>query len=427
MRKIKELWRTNYIFFILISTFLPFLYSCSTLNVEKISKEEFHTVRNPQKKITLNRTRFGIPLRRFGRDLALVIDRPNVIGIGSIVNESPDKRIPAQFKQVIITSSAKLLSSPLAEKKIYIVDINTLTDFYSLVSRLIPSKRAIRIRIDGSVTEADKIIAKNFHFSPESTVGRGKGESDIGSSYESSAGAEVITLDLQASTNGVILPLGYSSCTLTIYQRERGAEFSLFSRYLGFSLGGTYEVNDSKSYALRLLTEFSLIQILGRIFLVPYWHCFHNTITQGKDINSETLDQIMIQYLQENWNLKAEQEKWKEYSRIVKIYLDYYVKKPVNIDPFTPEGLKNLQLIVKALSHYFGYEDPLSFETYFKIFDNMPFCGFPRKEDLFDLLNSISFDNETPQKFPSLDIDIQPRNSYGQQNKTPRKLYSEKR
>jgi len=354
--------------------------SCSTLDVERTTQENLQIVRNDNKDILSKVTKYELPLRRFGRDLSIFSPKVRVIGIAPIVNESPDKNIPKVISRMMVSTAVKMISSPLAQKYIYIVDLESVSDFYSFVLNLTPPPQ-VRIRIDGGITEGDVVLSKNINTNPEGTIGRGKGNSDLSANYEFSAGAEAITLDLNASIDGLTFPLGYASNTLFVYKREEGMGFTLSNNILGFSIGGNYNLNDSKSHAIRLLTEFSMIQLIGRITQSPYWHCYK--------INM--IDKPLINYMHEEWETLSEREKWKRYANVLKVYLDYYVKKKINLDTSTEHGLSNVKELVKKLRSYFNVEDDiLSFKSYFTLYNNMPFCSYPKDSSLHLYLNEVS-------------------------------------
>jgi len=373
---------------IFLITFMLLTMSCaSSIDVEKESKKYLHTVRN-DKKVISEETKYEFPLRNFGRDLAFFNADSIVIGIYPVTNETTDRTIPIQFKRLLLTAASKLASSPTAFKYIKVIDADIQADIYSALLRdykILDAPAFLTIGIEGSVTEADKIINKYLNSSIDATIGKGKGTTDTGISLDKGSGAKVLTLDLNAinKKDNSLFPLGYSSNTMILLQRDKGGSFSLYILGNGFSLGGNFSVNDSQSYALRMLAEFSLIQLLGRIVNVPYWHC----------VGTMNPDRVMVQYMVEEWDSFDKNEKIAKYAEIARMFFSYYVTglikngklkiSPIKFDTSSLEGRKNTIRFIKLLCKFYGIKPELEkFDTYLKLFNEMPFCSYPRNKEL---------------------------------------------
>jgi hypothetical protein len=204
----------------------------------------------------------------------------------------------------------------------------------------------------------------------------------------------------------------------------------------GFSLGGTASVSDSPNFALRLLTEFSLMQLLGRIYTVPYWHC----------VKTRNDDEVLYQYMVEDWEasplLPKEGESYKDsklgkYADIARLFYGYYIakdakagrvysyykvrengrevekkvpgiaflreeKKIAIIEDVDENGnpirvqqeivvkkvnKENVEKFIKTLMKFYNIEgDMYSFDVYYKLLNETPFCGYPYDDKLKDYL-----------------------------------------
>jgi hypothetical protein len=373
---------------VLFLSFLSlFISSCaSTLNVHKEGKR-YISSRKERKQIYSNVTKYEFPLRNFGRDAALFLEGPLFVGIYPLENETTDKKIPARIKRLILTAAAKIQSSPIAYK--YLRFIDTEVEDFSAISRarietnigdIIPQS----IGIEGAITESDKVIYQYMNSSLDATIGNGKGATDTGTSYDTNKCVKVLTLDLNAVQKqfNTLLPLGYSSNTLLIFQDQKGGSFSLYIMGNGFSIGGDFMIQDSIDYGIRLLSEFSLMQILGRIIEVPYWHCLKT--------NNE--DKVMLQYMAEEWSTFDEKRKLDQYSKLIKMYISYYAYDFLDPSWFTTQnssGKKNIITFVQEMLKYLGKENynVFDFKAYYAIFNNMPFCSYPKEKWVKEVLH----------------------------------------
>ncbi len=418
----------------------------ATMKIEKATEKIFNAVRG-EKKIMANKTKYEIPLRLFGRDLAYIIGEPRTLTISSIRNETNDPTIADNIYGILTTTITKLTSSPIAGKYLTIYTGAT-------------AEAVAGINISGKITELDQILSTGLTANLDATFGGGSTKTDTSVSLDKNNVAKVLTLDLHAQvstgTYTLALPLGYASNTSILYKKSEGSSFSLYILGSGFSIGGNAAVADAPNYVLRMLTEFSMMQLLGRIYTVPYWHCY----------KTRNNDEVMFQYLVEEWvtlpTLPENDKDYKDsklgrYADIARLFYGYYlageessgkvysykkvkvkengriVEKEIKVpgiaflrkevitkqvedvdengNPIIRKervevrkvNEENVKKFIKILMDFFHTGNNLySFDTYYKLFNQAPFCSYPYNDKLKDyLLTKIQ-----EEKFVAHDNDI---------------------
>jgi len=388
-----------------LSIFL--LTSCSGFNYDRLVQEELYKRKEAKiNKIFETKTKLELPLRTFGRDFAYIQFKPYTIGIYPIQNETKAKNIPLTIQRIILTAGYKLLSSPVAYTRLKFINVNFLEDrYYLTVYRRGFIPPSITFSIEGSITEYDTIVESYNDFSGDITVGGGSTTTDAGVSFNKSEGITVLTLDLNFLNKRVnaLLPLGYSSNSLVLARKGKGNAFYLYLLGNGITLGRDIYVINSTSLGLRFLTEFSLIQLLGRVDTLPYWHCL-------RDRNVK--DDLLIKYMREEWYKLNEERKLLRYSKLAKLYFGYYIARyiPTDIrgritfDIKTKEGKNNTIRLINLLKRFYRLEktDFYNFNAYLYLWKQSPFCGYPRNRSLEEYF-SKNINEKTFEPSPKFD------------------------
>ena len=417
---------------ILASSVLSFgAVSCTSelavMKLEKATKKIIKKVRG-EKEVQTNETKYSIPLRLFGRDLAYVVGSKRIMSISYIENQTSDPTLYSTITGILNTAVTKLTSSPLAARNL---EIYTLTE---------PQQVPGSINIMGAITESDQILNTTTTLNLDASFGGGSTRTDSSANLDRTNVAKVLSLDLhaQVSTGSLTtsLPLGYASNTMILYKKTEGGGFSLYIAGNGFTFGGSATVSDSANYAVRMLTEFSLLQLLGRIYTQPYWHC----------VRTKNQDRVMFQYMYEDWaNTKYDQGpndyykdvKIGKYADIARIFYGYYLAEPardgklkytvlerdketgklkkvkktfgalpflrkeyVEVEQVDQKGnkvrtkmevlrvnKKNVENFIKILLKYYNIKYPMTdFRAFFQLLNETPFCGYPYDRKLRDYL-----------------------------------------
>ena len=130
--------------------------------------------------------------------------------------------------------------------------------------------------INGGVTQFDKgIISKNDNFDIDTEFGSGRGDSDLRLDHDRSDDLSQIALDLNIFKyqDRTYLTGVATQNKIEIHRKRKKNRFGMFLNGSGIGYSKYTTLQQSKDEALRILTEYSLIQLLGRLYEVPYWRC----------------------------------------------------------------------------------------------------------------------------------------------------------
>ena len=130
--------------------------------------------------------------------------------------------------------------------------------------------------INGGVTQFDKgIISKSDNFDIDTEFGRGRGNTDMRFDHDRSDDLSQIALDLSIFRyqDRTYLTGIATQNKIEIHRKRKKNRFGMFLNGSGIGYSKYTTLQQSKDEALRILTEYSLIQLLGRLYEVPYWRC----------------------------------------------------------------------------------------------------------------------------------------------------------
>ena len=168
-------------------------------------------------------------------------------------------------------------------------------------------------RIIGGITGYDNLYTKSKSKYIDIYGGKGKGESDVSLDNTNDKEVTEITLDLALesfdSVKGLWTYVPFKSVSNTIYivkdKKSGGVNISITGLSLNFS--ETVNFGEGLHYALRLLSEKSLLDLLGKMDDLPYWSFYpvnylqqytNECITKIKNLNQlkEKIDYINLIY-----------------------------------------------------------------------------------------------------------------------------------
>lgn len=256
-------------------TFL--LASCSVMDwfLGKPSDSEVKEMDDEMSKsIGQHSTPYDNSLREFGK----MLDAYNISSIRVqskiISNQTAEKDLPDNISRMLISAINKIGNRVVYvpyDPSYVINEANTGGN----INRALP-----KIVIAGGITEYDKdMIEKGREAKPEVSIQKGDFGSnynhDGGAGYQAEGGISRITVDLQL--------LDYSSQaylsgiqainTINIRKSKLALGIGYFFQGSGMSVQYSLSKKQGKYYALRLLVELSVIEVLGKYFDVPYWEC----------------------------------------------------------------------------------------------------------------------------------------------------------
>jgi len=130
--------------------------------------------------------------------------------------------------------------------------------------------------INGGVTQFDKgIISESNNFDIDTEFGGGRGDTDLRFDHDRSDDLSSIALDLNIFKyqDRTYLSGVATQNKIEIHRKRKKNRFGMFLNGSGIGYSKYTTLQQSKDEALRILTEYSLIQLLGQLYEVPYWKC----------------------------------------------------------------------------------------------------------------------------------------------------------
>jgi hypothetical protein len=137
-------------------------------------------------------------------------------------------------------------------------------------------KNTPQLVINGAITQFDKgIISKSENRDLDLEFGGGDWRSDGRFNYDNSDSFSQIALDLNIFRykDRTFLSGVATSNKIEIHRKRRKNRFGFFLNGSGIGYSKYATLQQSKDEALRILSEYSLIQLLGRLYSIPYWKC----------------------------------------------------------------------------------------------------------------------------------------------------------
>ena len=150
--------------------------------------------------------------------------------------------------------------------------------------------------INGGITQFDKgIISKSNNFDLDTEFGSGDGDTDARFDYDRSDDLSQIALDLNIFKyqDRTYLTGVATQNKIEIHRKRKKNRFGLFLNGSGIGYSRYTTLQQSKDEALRILTEYSLIQLLGRLYEVPYWRC----VVPNLPVDEEIVDKKVAQFI----------------------------------------------------------------------------------------------------------------------------------
>jgi len=211
--------------------------------------------------------------------------------------------------------------------------------------------------INGGITQFDKgIISKSRNFDLDAEFGGYPWRSDSRYNKDNSDAISQIAMDLSIFRyrDRTYLPGVATTNKIEIHRRRKRNRFGMFLNGSGIGYSRYATLQQSKDEALRILSEYSLLQLLGRLYEVPYWKC----ITPNLPIDNIIVDRKVAQFTntkKENklklieqlislYNYKIKQDgkiSKQELNILAKIKKDYNIKSEISL---TPQFYKELYI-----------------------------------------------------------------------------------
>ena len=137
-------------------------------------------------------------------------------------------------------------------------------------------KNMPQLVIDGAITQFDKgILSNSSNLDVDLEFGARRGDTDFRYDHDRGDDLSQIALDLSVfkyKDRSYITGIATQN-KIEIHRKKRKDRFGLFLNGSGIGYSKYNTLQQSKDEALRILSEYSLIQLLGRLYEVPYWRC----------------------------------------------------------------------------------------------------------------------------------------------------------
>jgi len=215
--------------------------------------------------------------------------------------------------------------------------------------------------INGSITQFDKgYISESKNFDLDLEFGKGRGDTDTRFDHDRSKSLSQIAMDLNIfKYNDRSYVSGVATQNKIVISRERKKNrFGMFLNGSGLGYSKYATMQQSKDEALRILSEYSLIQLLGRLYQVPYWKC----TTPNMPIDKDIIDKKITQFNSVKKAVKI---------KLIKRLLNFYIQPAQKINGTLSKNDLNL-LTTISKTHNFKSKKILSENFYKELYINAP-------------------------------------------------------
>jgi hypothetical protein len=173
------------------------------------------------------------------------------------------------------------------------------------------------VLITGAITEFDRALASAGKANNlDLSFGGGRTESEISAERKATSTLSDLTLDLNLVDfdHQVMIPKAQSANSIRVLNEtfEHSYDFAIYGS--AFGLVSNTKYLQGRHSAIRLLVELSVLELLGRYTMVPYWRCIPN----GQP-DRVVLEQIERKFLAQDRATRAKwlQETLKDYGYVL--------------------------------------------------------------------------------------------------------------
>lgn len=215
---------------------------------------------------------FGDLLQAYPPRRPYPFEAPVIIDVGTILNYSGESGLPEDFATVLTTILSDI-GDAVAPKS-----PKTLVERGSDLNNYFPrSGPPADLTIRGSITEGEKRLSREFSVEMDilfedsgSDKGSRRNSVDSGGSTGREQEVWTLTLDLHLEDSRGLVAEAVSH-SVEVVRRGHSSSYGVFWRGSGVGVRTRSTMAQSKSHALRIAAQQSIIMLLGRHFRVPYW------------------------------------------------------------------------------------------------------------------------------------------------------------
>ena len=236
-----------------------------------ISKSMIPKMQMPQQEVVSNDTKYDVSLQMMG-DMIYEIGDPDIyIFVKPITNKT--------------TGIGKVPEDITGMLKSAFMNMGYKVRVIANPSNELPPDTYI---IEGEISEFDTVKAKRSGLNLGISFGAGKGESEGESESDYEYKEISLAVDLRAinAATGEYVPFAFAKNKITIKKLKDSNRIGFSVAGNGFGLSGTASVKNGVHSSLRLLSESSAVELIGKIRLLPYWLAIPNAMPEYQVINN---------------------------------------------------------------------------------------------------------------------------------------------
>jgi len=215
--------------------------------------------------------------------------------------------------------------------------------------------------INGSITQFDKgIVSESSNYDMDIEFTHNGDDGDLRADRDRSNSISQIALDLSIFryNDRMYIPGVATKNKIEIHRIRKKNRLGFFLNGSGIGVSKYSTLQQSKDEALRILSEYSLLQLLGRLYSVPYWTC---TTPQMKP------DELVIDKKIDRFATADKKTKHMLIEELLPLYGYNYVNIDGSLSP------QEQQMVVEIIKNYkFTTKQVFSNEFYRQMYSKIP-------------------------------------------------------
>jgi len=252
----------------LFMVLLIVLHGCGFNYTPKLSEAETTTL-NESKYPFGSDTMYNAALRNMGQSINATVQYRKVVQSKEIGNTAGGNELPYNLTNMVINSVSEFAGPRLVvapyDPQFVFADFQT----GGKGSRVLPD-----IVIGGSITEFDKDVEDDKSNASLDVLATHKGEAaEAGAGKSSYIKKSRVVLDLYLidyKTHAVI-PGMHVSNTIHVHEISKDQDFRFHIWGANMGIGGSIDRKQGFHKAMRTLVEYSVLQLFGKYYDMPYW------------------------------------------------------------------------------------------------------------------------------------------------------------
>lgn len=250
------------------------------------------------------------------------------------------------------------------------------------------AKRIPALLITGEISQYDQEVTVDKNMSVDLALGGGDSTTDSLFDRDKSFEKARIALDLRVVNyaDGTYFNDHSVINKILFYNQRTSNKIGFYILGSGFTMRGSVSSSAGKDEALRILANYSLLQVVSAIYQFPWWNC----------MLQEKPDKILVNEAVKSYMSSSDTEKIKKMQLLMYFY--GYEDILINgvMDSYTNDALK---ILTKGLHIN---DNPFEAESFRQIYTYTPVCGYIAKQAEYAIeqievhKETIAFENLIP-------------------------------